>query len=874
MDEIVHQLVARFPLLTQLRLQARPSSNAEPFPMFLGLILSVMETQKFTSSCFVLPQKGITAPLMAVIHALQKFITEYLQLLETYAAKNFKQGQRVRVHPHKRVYLYDGICELHKDFIWLATVDKTGRQNFPLSNILRLEITNAQRPLGKLREVLKLKEMTALDQLLGVMTHGNQSLFSNSVLLLDYTTEFREFANNVYLQKSFPIIDMPLLGDLLPFGSIPESDRTGATKIEKWDRRNPTGEPLVGITSSMERLAAACHSARSHSKVVITNGLGLVTKNLQAYDEICQTQSLIMIAQHDEQDKMQVLADRGCKFWWLSEKEILMIGSETTTAIGNSGFFEPIFRAATNQAELKIETLVCEDIILDEIGRHLEDLNTFMKNDENDALKKLVRKLYGLLLQAAGLVQAPLPEECRQFFDRLSDIRRELARNTVWLDKSASDKIVLICDLLEKALSAPTQLGEEKGRQLIQVLQELEAKNSIHVAILTRKDDQIEKLKVWMKQVGKELPIFSPSHVPDDAFFDCIIAVTWPGGEAFQKFVRRYSAPHIKVIGYSFENRWLRQCQKRIRRLPDLPTLSREEKTELLRLDPNIKLVWPEALKSDDEVYAPEWSNDFSIWDFEQRFKSARKGGMTVLPEGEETIPAKYASFVGDSFAYLTESHKVPIVTGLLASNKTAQHQIPLRKVDEMKAGDFVVFKDGGSKDVIHAIADLMMGEKASTLRQLAGMWRRALLACIFTPERLHAQVVRAGGTHNLVTIRNWLYDDYHIGPGKKDDLDLIARVTGSSELKESQGEIWNAIESIRSAHLSAGMRLKKVLLHKLPEHLDAIKEEGTRINVDDLVAAWVVQVESIGSEFEPYFKLKVNELQWDESAAPANWFS
>lgn len=350
--------------------------------------------------------------------------------------------------------------------------------------------------------------------------------------------------------------------------------------------------------------------------------------------------------------------------------------------------------------------------------------------------------------------------------------------------------------------------------------------------------------------------------------------MTWPGSEAFQKFVRRYLAPSIKVIGYRFESRWLRQCQEKIPRHPGLPTLSREEKTELLRLDPNIKLVLPEAIKSNDYAYNLDLSSDFSIWDFEQRFKSARKGGLAALPEGEETVPAKYVSFVGESFAYLTEGHKVPIVTGLLASNKTAQHQIPLRKVDEMKAGDFVVFKDGGSKDVIHAIADLTMGENASTLRQLAGMWRRALLACVFTPERLHAQVVRAGGTHNLVTIRNWLYDDYHIGPGKKEDLDLIARVTGSSELKESQGEIWNAIETIRSAHLSAGMRLKKVLLHKLPEYLEAIKEEGTRINVDDLVTAWVVQVENIGSEFEPYSKLKVNELQWDESTGTANWFS
>ncbi|MDZ7355659.1 MAG: DrmE family protein, partial [candidate division KSB1 bacterium] len=346
------------------------------------------------------------------------------------------------------------------------------------------------------------------------------------------------------------------------------------------------------------------------------------------------------------------------------------------------------------------------------------------------------------------------------------------------------------------------------------------------------------------------------------------------GSEVFQKFVRRYLAPCIKVIGYRFEGRWLQQCQKKIRRLPDLPTLSRKEKTELLKLDPNTEFVWPEAVKSNEDVYEPELSNAFSIWEFEQRIKSACKGGMATFSEGEETIPAKYVSFVGDSFAYLTESHKVPVVTGLITSNKTAQQQIPLHKVDEINVGDYVVLKEGGSKDVIQAMADLMLGEKASKLRQLAGTWKRTLHECFFTPETLHAKIREAGGTLNLATAANWLNDDFRIGPGQKTDLELIARIIGFTEFDGKLDEIWHAIKTIRSAHLSAGMRLKKVLLHKLPEHLEAIREEGTRINIDNLVTAWVVQVESIGSEFEPYSKLKVNELQWDKSAGLANWLS
>lgn len=870
MDEIVRQLVARFPLLTQLRLQAQSSSNAEPFPPFFGLVLSAMETQSFSPCCLVMPSKRQTAPLTAIIFALSKFQDEFPLLVKRYCEKKFVPSQRVRIHPSEHVFEYEGIWPDKTKYFRLKIMDEQAWRTFPVEDILRMESTERKRPKGKLNTKLAAVETSPLDKLMGVKSFGNQSLFTNYVLYLDHQNAFRDFVGQICLQTISSIPDMPLLADLLPFGSIAFADELQAVKLEKWDVNNTSGEPLVAVTASIERLAEACQSAGPRSKTVVVNGLKLLS-NLQAFDEICQTQNLIILAQHDEQDKMKVLADRGCKFWWLSEKEILMTGSESTTVIENGGLIEPIFRAATNQAGFRIESIVCEDIILDEIGGHLEDLNVFMKNDENDVLKKLVGKLYGLLLNTASLIQAPSPEERQQFLDRLSDIRKEIARNTMWLHKSASDKIATTCDMFEKAVSPSAQLGEEKGRRLIQALQKFEEKNSINVAILARNDKQIEKLQAWMKQTGKELPVFSPSHAPNGAFFDCIISVTWPGGEAFQKFVRNYLTPHIKVLGYCFESRWLQQCQKRIRRLPDLPTLSQEEKTELLRLGPNIKLVWPEAIKSGDEVYAPELSNDFSIWDFEQRFKSARKGGTTVLPEGEETVPAKYVSFVGNSFAYLAESHKVPIVTGLLTSDKTVQHQIPLRKVDEIKIGDFAVFKDGGTRDVIQSIADLMLGVNAESLRTFASIWRRALLQCVMTPELLHVLLLRAGGTHTLVTVKNWIYDEYHIGPGAKSDLSLIAKITGAVELEHRQVEIWNAIETIRSAHLSAGMRLKKVLLHKLPEHLDVIKEEGTRINIDDLVTAWVVQIESIGSEFGPYSKLKANELQWDESAGLSN---
>jgi hypothetical protein len=64
-------------------------------------------------------------------------------------------------------------------------------------------------------------------------------------------------------------------------------------------------------------------------------------------------------------------------------------------------------------------------------------------------------------------------------------------------------------------------------------------------------------------------------------------------------------------------------------------------------------------------------------------------------------------------------------------------------------------------------------------------------------------------------------------------------------------------------------MRLTAVLLQKLPSCLKEIEEDRTRINVDDIVNAWVVQVDDISSHFEEFPGSSVNRLLLD-SLEPA----
>ena len=85
------------------------------------------------------------------------------------------------------------------------------------------------------------------------------------------------------------------------------------------------------------------------------------------------------------------------------------------------------------------------------------------------------------------------------------------------------------------------------------------------------------------------------------------------------------------------------------------------------------------------------------------------------------------------------------------------------------------------------------------------------------------------------MTIRYWFADTLQIGPREKDDLVLIALVTGDSTgLMRTLKIVRLAIESLWSAHQSAGVRLRDALLQKLPQVMGQVEENGTQVDLGE----------------------------------------
>ena len=80
------------------------------------------------------------------------------------------------------------------------------------------------------------------------------------------------------------------------------------------------------------------------------------------------------------------------------------------------------------------------------------------------------------------------------------------------------------------------------------------------------------------------------------------------------------------------------------------------------------------------------------------------------------------------------------------------------------------------------------------------------------SPEQFLAHARTYRFSRQIITIRNWFYDEGQIGPSERTDLTLIAAVTKSAELDKAANDVFDAISFLRSNHVRAGSLLREAV--------------------------------------------------------------
>jgi hypothetical protein len=215
-----------------------------------------------------------------------------------------------------------------------------------------------------------------------------------------------------------------------------------------------------------------------------------------------------------------------------------------------------------------------------------------------------------------------------------------------------------------------------------------------------------------------------------------------------------------------------------------------------------------------------------------------------------EAIPVNY---VGGYLAFYRTGHKVISASNIILNDAD--------KIDtvlpvQLKMGDFVVVREADR--LIKEMADIRLERSGQgNLRDMATKWKEALeIEALFnTDEEIYRRLQAAGCTRGFPTVRSWLHDEDYIAPQSKQDLELIAAITGSEVLKDLLDQIFEAAQSVRSEHVQAGRALSIQLRSRIVEELDKYGDidpfniwEPIEMQIDGIGTVRIMKVIDIGA--------------------------
>ena len=133
----------------------------------------------------------------------------------------------------------------------------------------------------------------------------------------------------------------------------------------------------------------------------------------------------------------------------------------------------------------------------------------------------------------------------------------------------------------------------------------------------------------------------------------------------------------------------------------------------------------------------------------------------------------------------------------------------------EITEGDMIVLRESDRSD-IRSIADDIVNNAG--YRKVSEVWRKALrkYAATVTFDQLFAKFKQYGFKKGEQTLQNWVWNDDMIAPKKREDLELIYKVTRDEELLKNLDLCWHASRKLRDAHIRAGFFLSEMLEYDL----------------------------------------------------------
>ena len=833
---VVRELEERYPLLKGL---AFASAGALPdekgLPAFLAVLLSTAENRETGASCILLPSTDRLCVALALIYALNSFKQGFDELELDRLTTPLRPGTLVVVAPENCVFelIRDGVQLYGKRWIQLRNPVDDQISYMPSEEAFRLTPTTSVQPRPRKGQRPGKWITSPLDVLLGVRTSGNLAVESNRIILVSGRADTLHTAASTLVAGEGT---SAVASELVSWGRVTSDGRVVSDGIH--------GEPMIAVTHSVEYAAAACQREGVATKLVIADGARRLAANLQAFDDISLRHRLLVIAAHAEKEHADILAERGCEMW-APDPEILMLGDD-----GNSSgmWFSAAMTAARNYRDLRLVPVSVRDC-------HVEALYGAVAavpapDDHEGDTARLSRMSWSLLLTVTGWLGSPA-SSARELIDRrIEEIRQRLSTSRSWIPRDMAQALEEVI-AAARTLRDADDVGIEKREALIDRLRHDGA------GVITRTVTDAVHTSDLLRKLGITSPVFPITGLPLEPL-DRIVLCAWPGRLHMTRLTNWYGAREISILTYPFELEWFRPFSRNWSAGWQRHAGRREEIAALTGIS-----GWTLPAREGTVPHTAPAPPDDPVTRLLRQKRKARDVTDVSIRDARE---AHYVGFQGDAYAFLSEGHRVPVLTDLILTGRLSGERIPLKTVRKLAVGDFILFRDQGDQDVVSAIAEQEMGTaRYRQFRQTADLWRTALASLGEDVHAVWRRLRREGLNRSRAAVRGWLNGD-RIAPRSEQDLRIIAQVSQDADLLRRFDEVSDAVRTVWAAHIRAGFALTELLLRELPQRLGQIDEGGAHVQFT-FGGGWIVCVDEIAErpETRPYWE--VNRLLMDDDA-------
>lgn len=830
-----------------------------------SLTLKALSNASHNRLVILLPNRLYCARWIAALCTLQIMKEEYKN---GSGNTKFPKGQKLLVNRCIVEFIKKEFSQEYNRWYMKVRCKDGAHYRIPLDWALAFPPVNTDRPLSSLATVRMAVSSVQhlnnpIDNILGIRTMGNKALFKTNVILVSRIGETERFTKENYINGT-SIIDLFLWGKLGVEGNV---SIMGPHQIQ--------GNPSCIISSDLFGVSNYIGDNTDKTRGIIIDGSTNYVNNLQLLDEILDRNfPVIVISDTFDAEYLEYLTDRDFLIWQWNKQNI--INSDSLTETTKSSLFAPINNSLCNYCNQQIDQIQCDYPELSDAVDEAFGLRSFISRDQED-INIPYSKLIQFINDISRLVRIPDQSWQESCLQRLTLLQQQFRKQQIWLSDEANQGLERIFNILIKIANQPFAGERHKVDQLDGIIRDTEESELLNI-VVSRAEEVEYASSYWKSRFPEkdfkniqfrtisDLLDLDGSSVPTR-----VIICGWLGSEKMYSLLHSYIVPKYTLLAYPFEKKWFTSASRSWIRRNNF-NIHAKDFSEIFGLsEKDLKSIEYEVIEPPE----PAKKDDLDILDFELKIKAYRYYGYTSSTGyQDETCRAKLVVFNQNVFAFITESHRLPVVTDIVKGG-VSEGEIPHRYVRELRVGDYILFQES-NRNILREIADKGLAKDGKPdLRTTAGLWREALREAYVHNASSFEGLVRllsdAGCKRLPSTIKNWLYDDNQIGPGKKRDLRYIARATGNKLLLDRLEEVEAAISAVRGAHIQASNYIRHRLLASLPEIISSGDRKGYgvqqsfQIDIEEYGRVMILRIEEIADDWEERPINSVNCLLTEE---------